>query len=108
MSLRDLRQLGVLLPHEEWGGYDLRTTVNKPAMVGTGTLAVVAMACMYAGDGGVLTFVGIGLFLAFMGLITRISLLAVEAQAERFKEQREEIREELAAEDASAPPPEAP
>ncbi len=108
MSLRDLRRLGVLLPHEEWGAYDLRTTVNKPAMIAAGTLAVLAMVCMYAGDGGVLTFVGIGMFLAFMALITRVSLLAVEAQAERFREQREEIREELAGEDAPAPPPESP
>jgi len=108
MSLRDLRQLGVLLPHEEWGAYDLRTTVNKPAMTATGTLAVLAMVCMYAGNGGVLTFVGIAMFLAFMGLITRICLRAVETQAERFKEQREEIREELGAEDAPAPPPEGP
>jgi len=73
LSLRDLRQLGVLLPKEEWGQHDLRTTVNK------GALAIVMI-------------VGIAGLMIFMWQITRISLAAIELQVERFRETREEIR----------------
>ena len=52
MSLKQLRDLGVLLPHEEWGAHDLRTTVNKRALGATTALGVAGLALMYVGNGG--------------------------------------------------------
>ena len=106
MSLKQLRDLGVLLPHEEWGAHDLRTTVNKRALGATTALGVAGLALMYVGNGGGVSFVGVGLFLGFMGLITWISLRAVEVQAVRFQEQRKEIREDIAAADDKGDAPE--
>ncbi len=92
MSLRDLRQLGVLLPREEWGQHDLRTTVNKRALTIVMIVGVAGLTLMYVGDGNALTFGGVGLFMVFMWRITRISLAAIEVQTERFRETREDIR----------------
>jgi hypothetical protein len=94
MSLKDLRDLGVLLPSEEWGQHDLSTTVNKAALILALILVSGAMVLMYAGNGGTLTLVGMGVFFAFVAWITRISLRAVREQAARFEEQREEFRSE--------------
>jgi len=92
----------VLLPQEEWGEHDLSTTVNKRALALVMAIGVIALALMYAGDGGWLTFAGIGLFMIFMWQITRISLAAVEMQAQRFKATREELGEEPDAEAEAA------
>lgn len=90
LSLKHLEQLGVLLPREEWGRYDLASTVNSRWLAVVAILGVAALVLMYIGNGKTLTFVGIGLFLLFMGLITRVSLQAIEAQSARFQRQREE------------------
>ena len=94
MSVRDLRQLGVLLPQEEWGQHDLTTTVNKKALAAVMLVGIIALLLMYFGDGKLVTFIGIGVFMIFMWQITRISLEAIERQAERFAQAREELAEE--------------
>lgn len=93
LSLKDLRQLGVLLPREEWGEHEMSTTVNKSAMAAIMLIGVIALLLMYFGNGKVLTFVGVGVFLVFMWQITRISLTAIEKQDRRFRETRDEIAE---------------
>lgn len=94
MSLKDLKELGVLLAEEEWGAHDLHTTVNKPALLMTIGLGAAAVVGMYLGGGRTLTFVAAGMFLAFMVLITHISLAAIDAQADRFAQEREQLHEE--------------
>ncbi len=94
MSLKDLREAGVLLPQEEWGTHDLHSTVNRPALLLTGLLGVAAIASMYLGGGRTLTFIGAGLFVVFMGCITYLSLKAVDAQAARFEREHAEIAQD--------------
>lgn len=95
MSLEDLKETGVLLPEEEWGKHDMRTTVNKPSLALAALLGILSVSFMYLGGGHPLTFVGVGLFFAFMGWVTHISLKAIDAQDAQFEQEREELREEL-------------
>ena len=85
MSLKDLKEAGVLLPREEWGTRELRSAVNKPALILAGLLGIVAIILMYHGGGGAVTFVGTGLFLAFMGWISYICISAIDRQAAEFE-----------------------
>lgn len=89
MSLKDLQEHGILLPQEEWGVHDLHTSVNKPRLVASFLFGIIAVGLMYFGGGETLTFVGMVMFILFMGWITRISLKAVEVQAAQFAEERE-------------------
>jgi len=102
VSLRELNQAGMLLPRHEWGRHDLHTTVNKVALVLALLLGLVSVILMYASGGRWPTFLGIVLFLVFMGWITYISIMAVRRQATQFAEEREEIAE------APTLPPDAP
>lgn len=97
--------MGVLLPPEEWGSHDLKTTVNRGALAATALLGAVGLVLMYLGNGGAITFLGIALFLGFMALITVISLRAVEAQAQRLREEEDETRQEFSGADDSDQPP---
>ncbi len=89
MALKDLRELGVLLPDDEWGTHDLHGPINRPAVVLAGLLAAVAIALICAGNGGTLTLVGAGLFLVFMAWATHISIKAIDRQADQFERERE-------------------
>jgi hypothetical protein len=89
MSLKDLEELGVLLPKDQWGAYALHSTVSRPALVSAGLLGAMAIVVMYAGNGGTFTFVGAGLFLAFMAWITHISIRAIDRQAGQFQQEHE-------------------
>lgn len=100
MSLKDLRELGVLLPDEQWGTYDLHGALNRPAVALAALLAALAVAFMGAGNGGVLTFVGAGLFVVFMAWISHISMKAIDRQSAQFEQEPET--------DAGAPLPAAP
>lgn len=64
MTLEDLQQEGVLLPEEEWGEHALTSTVPRLPLVGL--LAVLAASIVVAliADGGTLTFVAMGAFIA--------------------------------------------
>ena len=93
MSLKHLREAGVLLPREEWGAHELRTTVDKVSLVACYALGIAAVVLMWAGDGHGLTLVGAALFLGFMAWITYISLRAVDVQAAHFREERAEVLE---------------
>lgn len=89
MSLKDLQDHGILLPQEEWGLHDLHTSVNKPRLVAAFIFGIVAVSLMYFGAGQTLTFIGMVMFIGFLGWITHISVKAVEVQAAQFAEERE-------------------
>jgi hypothetical protein len=89
MSLKDLHEHGILLPEEEWGIHDLHTSVNKPELVASMLFGLASVALMYIGGGETLTFVGMVMFILFMGWITRLSVIAIEVQAAQFIEERE-------------------
>lgn len=83
MGIEHLQRSGILLPEEEWGRRPLETTTGKPALVGIGAGALVALVLMLAGGGRALTWIGCGLYLAMLLAFTAISLRAVEAQVAR-------------------------
>lgn len=78
MSLDDLEKAGILLAREEWGTRDLSTSVNKPLLVVTGIVAIVACGLMYMGDGGPLTWLGGAVYLVDLVGFTWLSWRAVE------------------------------
>ena len=78
MTLEDLEKAGILLPEEEWGQRSLETTVNQPAVIAVGAVAVVAAVLMYVGGGGTLTWVGTVAFLVDLAAFTWVSWRAVE------------------------------
>jgi steroid 5-alpha reductase family enzyme len=94
MSLKDLHDHGILLPEEEWGVHDLHTSVNKPELIASMLFGLISVAIMYFGGGETLTFVGMVMFILFMGWITRLSVKAIEVQAAQFAEEREAIHME--------------
>jgi len=98
VSLKDLRDAGVLLPREEWGVHDLHTSVNKPMLVAALLLGLLSVALMYLGGGRWLTFLGAATFIAFMGWITWISVRAVDVHVAHFDEEREALHQNGAAE----------
>ena len=93
MSIRELTEAGMLLPKDEWGRHDMHTTVNKVAMVGSLLLGLASVVTMYLGGGGMVTIVGAVGFIGFMAWITWISVKAVDAQADQFAEEQEQIAE---------------
>lgn len=85
MSQEDLRDHGVLLPEEEWGERSLETTVRRVPAVLAFLLAVAGLAATYLGDGGTLTWAGVGLFFAAFGALTWLADRAVLAQRRRVQ-----------------------
>ena len=86
MALRDLDQLGLLLPRKHWGHRpraSLRTTVFT---VLASLLGLAAAAMIWFGQGGTLTFVGLGLFLMDLGLFLVVTFWAVEHRMEALAE----------------------
>lgn len=94
MSLKDLHDHGILLPEEEWGVHDLHTSVNKTELIVSLLFGLAAVTIMYFGGGETPTFVGMMMFILFMGWISRLSLKAIEVQAAQFAEEHEQFLEE--------------
>ena len=80
MSIKDLKDMGILLPEEKWGGLDLHTSVNKFHLVASGLIALAAVVMGYVGNGGTLTWVGVGMFFVFVAYFTWVSLKAIDVQ----------------------------
>ena len=86
MSMKDLEEMGILLPENKWGQSDLHTTVDKIQLGASGLLALGAVILGYMGNGGLLTWVGVGMFFIFVAWFTRISLKAVEVQNDQVED----------------------
>ena len=84
MSQKDLEEMGILLPEEEWGKYNLNTRVNKPALISIGVLAVVSVFLMYLGDGRLMTWIGALIFIVALFLFTWLSVRSVEKQKQEY------------------------
>lgn len=83
MTLEDLEEAGALLPEEEWGKHSLETTANRPGLVLTGLVSVLAGVGMYLGGGNTLTWIGAGVFIIDLTVFTWLSMRAVDAQNRR-------------------------
>ncbi len=86
MSIKDLKEMGILLPEEKWGQFDLHTSVNKPQLVGAGILALIGSVLGYAGNGGTCTWIGVMLFFVSLGWFTVISVKAINKQNEEIED----------------------
>ena len=82
MSIRDLKEMGILLPEEKWGQFDLTTSLNKPRLFTALVLGLVSAIAIYVGKGEALTWVGVGLYFVFVFWLTRIFLKGVAVQNE--------------------------
>lgn len=78
MALRDLDDMGLLLPREHWGHRptaSLRTTVLT---VMASLVGVCSAGLIWFGGGAALTFLGLALFLVDLALFLVATFLAVE------------------------------
>jgi len=90
MSMEDLKEQGVLLPEEEWGAHNLKTTSPQLADALLFIIAIIGCVMVYYGDGNKWTWIGIVIFfLAFFSIIW-LNDRAVKKQRERFREERSE------------------
>ena len=94
MSIRDLEEHGVLLPEDEWGARSLETSVPQGRLLGAFAVAVVSLVAAYVGDGGRLTWVGLGSFLVSLFAITLICDRAIERLRRRVGEERGQMADE--------------
>lgn len=86
MSIKDLKEMGILLSEDKWGKFDLHTSVNKPQLVASGLLAAVASVMAYLGNGTTVTWIGVILLFVFLAWFTRISLKAIDKQNEEIED----------------------
>lgn len=83
MSLQDLKDQGVLLPESEWGSRSLEGSVPRRSIAALLAVAVVALATAYAGEGGALTWVGMGAYLLDFAAIWLVLDRATRRQRRR-------------------------
>lgn len=93
MTLEDLQQHGVLLPENEWGEHSLETTTRQWGLAVAFLTAAAALIAALLGDGGLLTWIGIGAFLVMFFAITWMCDRAVLRLRQRIQ------REQSGAED---------
>ena len=72
-SEKSLQDQGILRPPDQRNPRELHTQVNTLELLATGVLGAVSAGLMYWGDGGSLTWLGAGLFLATLAAFTYIS-----------------------------------
>ncbi len=88
MSQRDLENMGVLLPREQWGKYDLHANMNKPLLLAIVVGTVISIILMYIGNGRLYTWVGAVLFLVMFFGFTFLSIRATNRKWRRVSERK--------------------
>ncbi|MGD2071027.1 MAG: hypothetical protein PVI57_20330 [Gemmatimonadota bacterium] len=78
MGLRELSELGLLLPREHWGHTPSASRRTAVLTTLAALLGLVSAALVWSGAGGTLTLVGLGLFLVDLGLFLLATFQAVE------------------------------
>ena len=86
MSFEELKEHNIFLPEEEWGGLDLHTAVNLPALIATLVTGLTSCVLMAAGGGRVLTWIGAALFILFMLSFAVVSNRGIDRQNRRVEE----------------------
>lgn len=86
MSYEELKEHNIFLPEDEWGGLDLHTAVNLPALVVTFILGAASCVLMVIGGGRPLTWIGAVLFIVFMLCFAIVSNRGIERQNGRVEE----------------------
>lgn len=86
MALRDLDDLGLVLPREHWGHTPTASRRTGVLTFFAALLGLVAALLIWFGQGGTLTLVGIGLFLLDLLTFLMVTFMAVEDRMERLRE----------------------
>lgn len=79
MGYRDLRRYGLLLPKALWGRLRLHASWRSELLTAL-SLGVGIASCvlMYVGGGRTLTWIGLGVFLVFLGAMLATGLYSIE------------------------------
>ncbi|HKJ01458.1 MAG TPA: hypothetical protein VJ997_03355 [Longimicrobiales bacterium] len=86
MTLRDLDDMGLLLPREHWGHTPHAGRRTTALTVFAALLGLASAWVVWSGQGGIMTFVGLGLFLVDLAIFQVVTFLAVEDRMERLGE----------------------
>ena len=85
MPLEDLRRQGLLLPERMWGHRPTIPLRTRLSVLFTFLVGLVSAWLIWAGAGGWLTFLGVGIFLLDLVLILLTTFQAVNAQVEALQ-----------------------
>lgn len=77
MSLEQLEEDGLLRPREQWGRGHARSNVAKIPLLAVAIAAVASAGLMYFGNGGRVTWIGLGLFFLALAAFTAVSLRGI-------------------------------
>lgn len=86
MSYEDLAQHDLFLPEEHWGTVDLGSSVNPWLLALVGALGLAACVLIPLGGGHGLTWVGAGLFVAFLYAFAIVACRGVDRQNRHIEE----------------------
>lgn len=85
MSYEDLEEHNIFLPEEHWNELDLSSSVNQTVLFITIVTGIASCILMVLGAGGTLTWIGAGIFFAFLISFTLISNTGINNQNEKIK-----------------------
>jgi hypothetical protein len=83
MSLKDLGNMGLLRPEAQWEGEAPPTGVSLPALAAAAALGVAACAAIAIGDGGWITWLGVGAYLTGLFCFIGVNILGVGRHRKR-------------------------
>lgn len=93
MGYNELEERGLFLSEEAREEHTLKSSVNRPVLIGVAALGFGGGALMPLGGGGTLTWIGTAAFVAFMWLFAVVSAHGVDRQNERLHQLRGEVPE---------------
>lgn len=82
MSLRDLRERGLLVPQTLWGDAPIASEGGNASALATGAIGLASALLIWFGGGGPYTFAGLGLFLLDLLLFLVLGFTSVERQVQ--------------------------
>ncbi|MGW8266999.1 MAG: hypothetical protein ACWGSQ_11560 [Longimicrobiales bacterium] len=85
MPLDDLRKQGLLLPEGMWGHRPQTTLRSRVSVLLTFGVGLLSAWMIWAGAGGWVTFLGVGIFLLDLLLILVTTFLAVNTQVDSLQ-----------------------
>ncbi|MEJ2206628.1 MAG: hypothetical protein P8170_21260 [Gemmatimonadota bacterium] len=86
MALRDLVDLGLILPREHWGHAPSASRRTGILTALASFLGLGSALLIWYGEGSAMTFVGVGLFLLDLLAFLLVTFAAVEDRMARLKE----------------------
>ena len=85
MSLKDLKEAGLILPEDEWGKLTFQKPYFKFPILLTFLLTFLSCILMYIGDGTWITWIGLLMFLLLLALFTFFSIKSINIQMKKLE-----------------------